>query len=320
MAEPLDSFRLQAFAAVARERGFSRAARALGKTQSSVSQAVAQLESELGQRLFLREGRVTTLTEAGRLLLEHAERIFVEMAQARGRLEAAAELRGGELVIGTSDTLAYHVLPPVLQAFRKRYPGVELRLDNRPSPATAVAVAERRVHLGVVTLPLPDDLRVAGRPLAERVHSQALCPQDEVAIAPRGHPLAGRKRVGLAALLPYPLLLLDRSTGARAFLDAAFAALPGQPQVAMEMSSVEVLKRLVELGFGVAIVPALAVGREVKAGTLRALALTGLPGRRHVGLLTPAAAPLPRATAAFAELAAAVLRARRAPGQHATHD
>jgi DNA-binding transcriptional LysR family regulator len=308
---PLDSVRLQAFAAVAAERGFSRAARALNKTQSSVSQAVAQLEAEVGHRLFVRDGRATALTPAGKLLLEHAGRIFEEMARARTRLDAAAELRAGELCIGTSDTLACHLLPPVLQAFRQRYPGVELRLDNRPSPATAVAVAERRVHVGVVTLPLPADLRTdggsGGRPVADRVRTIPLGPYHEVVICPPEHPLGRRRRVSPAALLPYPLLLLDRSTASRAFLEAAFATLPARPRVAMEMSSVEVLKRLVELGFGVSIVPALAVAREAKAGVLRAIALTGMPGRRSVGLLAPADEPLPRATAAFVELATSVL-------------
>jgi DNA-binding transcriptional LysR family regulator len=300
---PLDSARLHAFVTVARERGFSRAGRALGKTQSSISQAVAQLEAELGQRLFVRDGRTTALTEAGRLLLAHADRIFAQMDEARAELEAAAELRAGELVIGTSDTLAYHLLPPVLEAFRRRYPAVELRLDNRPSPATAVAVAERRVHVGVVTLPLPEDLRIAGRPLAERLHTVPLCRQDDVAICPPGHPLARQRRVTLAALHPYPLLLLDRSTGSRALIEAAMASLPRRPRVAMEMSSVDVLKRLVELGFGVAVVPALAVAREVEAGQLVTVALAGVAGRRSVGLITPVAQPLPRATTAFVELA-----------------
>jgi DNA-binding transcriptional LysR family regulator len=313
MVPPLDSFRLQAFVAVARERGFSRAARALGKTQSSVSQAVARLEAELGQRLFLREGRATALSDGGKLLYEHATRILDEMERARARLDPAAELRAGDLGIATSDTLAYHLLPPVLAAFRRRYPGVELRIDNRPSPATAVAVIERRVDLGVATLPLPPDLAAAGRPVAERLRIEPLLAQDDVAICPPRHPLAGRKRVTLAALLPYPLLLLGRGTATRAFLEAAFTALPRRPQITMEMSSVEVLKRLCELGFGVAIVPAHAVAREVAARTLVAVNLAGLPGRRRVGLLTPAGLPLSRAAEAFAGLARSML-ARTRPG------
>src|SRR5512142_2151143 len=120
---PLNSDQLLAFAAVARERGFSRAARRLARTQSAVSQAVARLEEDLGARLFLRQGRVTELTPAGRLLLERAERVLDEMDRARESLQAVAELRDGVLVVGTSDTLAYYLLPPAIAAFRARYPG-----------------------------------------------------------------------------------------------------------------------------------------------------------------------------------------------------
>src|SRR5689334_13731948 len=126
---PMDTERLRAFVAVARTRNFSRAARRLGKTQPSISQAVARLERELGQPLFVREGRLSRLTPAGRLLLEHAERIFEEMDRAEARLQDLGALRAGELVVGASDTLAYHVLPPALAAFRARHPAVELRLD-----------------------------------------------------------------------------------------------------------------------------------------------------------------------------------------------
>jgi DNA-binding transcriptional LysR family regulator len=300
---PLDSGRLHTFRVVARERGFSRAARQLGRTQSSISQAVALLERELGTPLFERRGRTALLTEAGQLLLPHADRILEEMDRARAHLEAARELRAGELVIGTSDTLACHLLPRVLGAFRKRYPGVELRLVNRPSPATAQAVADRQVHLGVVSLPLPPSTLDPGR-----VRVNALCPQIDVLITPPGHPLARGGRVALTALADHPLLLLDRTTGSRAYLDAALAALPRRPRVVMEMSSVEVLKRLVELGFGLSVVPAWSVRREQAARTLAARPLRGLPAGRDVGLVLPAQDPLPRATAAFADLVAGLLR------------
>jgi DNA-binding transcriptional LysR family regulator len=311
LQEPIDSGRLHTFLVVAREGGFSRAARRLARTQSSVSQAVAQLERELGATLFQREGRGARPTEAGRLLLGHAERIFEEMARTRSHLEAAADLRAGELVIGASDTLACYLLPPLLAAFRARYPGVELRLDNRPSPATALAVAEGRLQVGVVSLPLPAGLTAGGRPLAERVRCEPLVAQADVAILPPGHPLARRARVRVRDLLGGPLLLLDRTTASRAFLDRAFARLPRRPDVVMEMSSVEVLKRLVELGFGVSVVPAWAAAREHAAHTLVARPLTGLPARRAVGLAVPVTTPLPRATAAFVDLARRTLGRRR---------
>jgi DNA-binding transcriptional LysR family regulator len=303
----LDTERLRTFLAVARARNFSRAARRLGKTQPSVSQAVARLERDVGQPLFVREGRVTHLAPAGRLLVEHAERIFEEMDRAQARLSGLHELRAGDLVVGASDTLAYYLLPPVLATFRSRHPGIELRLDNRPSPATLAALrgAERPVDVGVVTLPLPG---------AELVRREPLVPARDVLICPPGHPLARRRRVHVRQLAGEPLVLLDRTTGARPALDAAFARSGFRPRVTMEMSSVEVLKRLVELGFGLSVVPALAVEREVHAGTLVALPLGGLLVTRSIALVLPAA-PAPAATA-FARIARETLcrgahRARR---------
>jgi DNA-binding transcriptional LysR family regulator len=309
---PLDADQLAAFLAVARERGFSRAAARLGRTQSAVSQAIARLEADLGATLFVRQRRTTVLTAAGRALEEHAQRVLDEMERARASLQALAEVRAGSLTVGTSDTLAYYVLPPVIAAFRARFPGVDLRLDNRPSPATAVRVAERQLDLGLVSLPLPEGLRTGGRPVAGRLRVEALAAQEEVAICPPGHPLAHRRRVGLDALLPYPLLLLDGTTAARAALDADLARLGAAPAVAMEMSSVEVLKRLVELGLGVSVVPAHAVAREVEAGVLAAVALRGRGVARALGLVTPASGPLSPAAVAFAEIARGELGARRA--------
>ncbi|HTT71793.1 MAG TPA: LysR family transcriptional regulator [Anaeromyxobacteraceae bacterium] len=309
MIRTLNSDQLLAFVAVARERGFSRAARGLLRTQSAVSQAVARLEEDLGVRLFSRRGRATEPTAAGRLLLEHSQRVLDEMQRARARLQALGALEEGSFVLGTSDTLAYYVLPPVIAAFRARYPGVELRLDNCPSPATAERVAERRVDLGLVSLPLPAGLRLGGKPLQERLRIESLAPQEEVVICPPRHPLARRRRVALGALMPYPLLLLDRGTAGRAYLEAELARLGLTPTVAMEMSSVEVLKRLVELGLGVSVVPAPAVAREEAAGLIAVLRLSGLHGARSLGLVMPAAGALPRAAQAFADLARSALGA-----------
>ncbi len=302
---PLSSERLRVFVIVARTGGFSQAARALGLSQPSVSQAVALLEREVGESLFSRAGRAIHLTEAGRLLLPLAERVLDEIADARAKLADLAELEIGQLVVGTSDTLALYLLPDVLRAFRERYPGVDLRLDNRPSPAIAARVATREVDVGVVTLPLPPDV-------APHLETHALVPLPDVLIMPTRHALAGRKRVRLDALAGEPLLMLDRTTATRAYLDAALAELPHPPRVAMEMNSVEVQKRLVELGFGLAVVPALAVERELQAHTLASAQLIGLGPLRHAGLVWAGAEPRGPAARAFIEMTRATLGKRRA--------
>src|SRR6188768_1840625 len=313
MAMILDSARLSAFCAVVAAGGFSKAAKQLGKTQSSVSQSVLLLERELGQKLFSRDGHRPRLTDAGRALLARATRIFEEMALAESELAGLSALDSGELVLGSSDTLACYFLPPVFAAFRERYPKVELRIDNRPSPVIAERVSEGQVDLGIVSLPLPASLAVSGRPVRERLSCVELAPQEDVAVCTPVHALAKTKRaqVGVRELAKHPLLLLDRTTSSRALVDLAFAAHELKLVLAMEMSSVEVLKRLAELGFGVAIVPRFSVQREQAAGTLRVLGLEQFGAKRSVGALTPSAFAPTRAALAFLELARDHSRPRR---------
>ena len=306
-----DTGRLAAFAAVVRAGGFSKAANELGKTQSSVSQSVLLLERELGQKLFSRDGHTPRLTDAGRALLRRTTRIFDEMALAETELAALSELRFGELVVGTSDTLACYFLPPVFAAFRERYPQVELRLDNRPSPVIAERVSERQVDLGIVSLPLPETLELSGRKLSERLDCVVLAAQEDVAVCAPSHALAQRRQITVRDLAPHPLLLLDRTTSSRALVEAAFAREKAPLRVALEMSSVEVLKRLAELGFGVAIVPRISVQRELDSLTLCVLTLKDFGPRRSVGALTPRAFAPTRAASAFLELARSYSKPRR---------
>jgi DNA-binding transcriptional LysR family regulator len=192
---------------------------------------------------------------------------------------------------------------------RAQHPGIELSLLNRPSPVIAAAVAERAVDLGITALPLPVGLRLGLRPAAELLRIEPLLAQRDVLIAPRDHPLAAHKRVSLSTLGTVPLLLLEQGTAARATLDHALLELAVVPQVVMEMGSVEVLKRLVELGFGCSVVPAHAVAPEREQGTLAVIALSGMPAR-SIGLLTPTVGPLSPAARAMIELARRVLKGR----------
>ena len=303
----MDWNKLEVLLAVSRHGGFSAAARALGRTQSAVSQAVLALERELGQPLLSRSARAVRPTQAGSLLLEHAEHVEAELAQATRKLSALREVRGGRLVIGTSDTLAYYALPQVLGAFRARHPDVELVLETRPSPATALALAAGEVDVGVITLPLPRGLRHRGAALERAIRCEPLAPQPEVLIAPRTHRLARRKRVRFAELAGEPLLLLGRGSAGRDFVDRELQRAGVEPRVAMEMNSVELLKRMVELGFGLSIVPALAVEREVRAGELCALPLTAAADARRIGLAFEAHGAHSRAADVFATLCRTIL-------------
>jgi DNA-binding transcriptional LysR family regulator len=141
-----------------------------------------------------------------------------------------------------------------------------------------------------------------GKPIEDRIAVEAVAAHDDVVICPPGHALASRRRVRVEELADTQLLLLDRTTGTRAYLDAAFERASVRPTVHMEMSSVEVLKRLVELGFGVSVVPKIAVGREIRDGSLVALSLSGGERSRKIGLVLPKVRSASPAARAFAEV------------------
>lgn len=299
-AAPLRTERLLALVLVVKHEGFSRAARAVRRTQSSLSQAVAALEADVGAPLLVREGRRTRPTEAGKVLVACAERVLGELERARAELEALRALTRGRLVVGTTDTLSMHVLPPVFRELRARHPGVELVLEHRPSPIVAERVAEGAVDVGVVTLPLPPGLRIRGRPVESELRMETLAPFEDALVCRADHRLAQKPRIAAADLEGEPMLLLDRSTASRAHLDAWLAERGVAPRVAMEMASVEVLVRLAELGFGITVVPAAALSEERAPLVKRPLAALR---PRRVGLVTPSVGPLSPAARAFVALA-----------------
>ncbi|MGH7367159.1 MAG: LysR family transcriptional regulator, partial [Candidatus Rokuibacteriota bacterium] len=119
---------LEVFLAVARARSYRQAAEALHTSQPALSQHVRELEGELGARLLDRLSRGVVLTEAGRLLEERAKRVFATLADAREVLGELKGLQRGSLLVGASTTPGVYVLPAVIAEFRRRHPGIELRL------------------------------------------------------------------------------------------------------------------------------------------------------------------------------------------------
>lgn len=268
---------LLAFRAVAEEKSFTKAAEKLFRTQPAISQAIKSLEEELGERLFLRNGRTSTLTHAGRIFLEHVEDAFDTLERGQLRIDALKELHEGELTISASDTTALYILPDVLQDFRKQYPGVEVQIYCKPSPVTADQVLAREADLGIVTLPIEHP----------RLTSEALIVRKDVAICAPGHPLAKRKRMAFTELADYPLLLLDIGSNTRAYIDQRFQKAGLTPKIAMELGSIEVIKKLVHLDFGVSIVPHIALQDELEQGSIHSINLFRKAECRTLGVIYP---------------------------------
>jgi len=269
---------LTAFRAVAEEESFTKAAEKIFRTQPAISQAIRSLEEELGERLFTREGRKSSLTQAGRIFLEHVEEAFETLEQGKLRIDALKDLQEGELTISTSDTTAYYILPDVLKKFRDQYSGIDVRIHCKPSPISAEQVMNREADIGIVTLPI-DNPKLASEPLILR---------EDVAICAPGHELAKRKRIGFTELAQYPLLLLDRGSNTRTYINQRFGEAGIKPKVIMELGSIEVIKKLVQLKFGISIVPLISLHQEVEKGALKAMRIFKKSECRTLGIIYPA--------------------------------
>ena len=249
---------LRAFICVAEERSFSRAGEKLLRSQSAISLKVAKLEECVGQRLLDRNTRRVELTEAGAVLLSYARRSEALLEQAERELGDLDGLERGRLVISASDTTGCYRLPAILQRYRERHPGIEIVIRNATSPRTIEALLAHEADLGIVTLHQLD----AG------IEATPLFPRHDVLICHPDHPLARRRRVWLKDLERYSFILLDERCSSRRLLDELCATSRARLAIAMELSSIEVIKRFVRIDAGLSVVPEMAVQEEVDNGQL----------------------------------------------------
>ncbi len=287
----MDLHQLRGFYEIARTRSFTRAADKLFLSQPAISLQVKALESELGETLFDRKRRDIRLTEAGEVLFKYVQQVLDGLEDARNDIAALHNEVRGRLVVGTSDTNCTYILPDVLQEFRRCYPGVDLDIRNRISPEIVNLVAADGVDIGLVTLPVRH----------RDVQEHDLLQRQDVLICRPDHCLGGRKRIRLADITSFPLLVLERGSTSRQLLDAALVKQSVSPPIAMELGGIEVLKRFVEIGLGLAIVPQVAVAQEVERGQLHTVHISGLPASR-VGLIERRGRMRSAATNAFIQL------------------
>jgi DNA-binding transcriptional LysR family regulator len=242
---------LAALDAVAREGTFGRAAARLGYTQSAVSQQIATLERSVGEKLLERPGgpRAVSLTEAGELLLRHAEAIVARLEAARADM---ASLRAGEtgtLRIGTYQSVGARVLPAVMRRFRGEHPGISLELHEPTTDPELYALIESGdLDLAFCSPPLPEG------PFA----GQELMSDPYVLVVPADHPLATRTKASLADLDDLPLVGSSACFSGTQ-LEAALSDSGFEPSFAFRSDDNGTVQGLVAAGYGAALVPLLSV-------------------------------------------------------------
>ncbi len=299
---------LEVFLAIARARGYRRAADTLHTSQPALSQHIRELEAELGARVFDRLGRGIALTEAGRLLEERAQRVFATLADVR---EAVGELHGlqrGSLLVGASTTPGIYVLPALIGGFRGRYPGISIRLRIANSRAIEEAVRAHERDLAVV----------GGHGLVPGEECLAAGLVDElVLVVGRRHPWARSRELAPARLAEEPLLVREEGSATRQVTERTHERAGVSWRAGMELNHTEAIKQAVMAGLGVAFVSVHAVRDEVARRRLATVRLRGLRIRRHFHAIHSEARTLSAGARAFLAilLEQADAPARRRPVQ-----
>jgi DNA-binding transcriptional LysR family regulator len=250
---------LVALKAIAEEGTFGRAAQRLGYTQSAISQQIAMLERIVGQKLIDRPGgpRPVSLTEAGELLLRHADAIAARLQAAQADLAALDAGDAGPLRIGTYQSVGARVLPQLLREFSEQWPQVEITLQESADDGELVRLVERgELDLSFVVLPLDHP---------GPYETVELFRDPYVLVVPAGSPLAARDRApSLRELLDQPLIA-NRTCRTSTRVEERLRLAGREPHIAFRSDDNGTVQGLVAAGVGIAIVPQLTVDDTDKA-------------------------------------------------------
>jgi DNA-binding transcriptional LysR family regulator len=287
----MDLGSLQVFLTVARERSFSRAAEKLYRTQPAVSISVRKLEEWVGQPLFLRRAGAGKLTEAGTLLVEYAERMLNLREEARRSLEDLAGLRRGRLSLGVNES-SIHALLPALERFRKRYPKIQIAIHRVFSRDIPREILNYRLDVGIASY----------RPAEGALAAVEFLRDDLTFVVPPRHRLAKQRRVSIGELGEEVFIAHIVASPYRERVIQLFARHRVPLRMDVEMPTIESIKRFVERGMGVAIVPRMCVRREVELGQLAEVRIREMRLRRDLFLIFRRDKPLSQATRAFIRL------------------
>lgn len=289
------------FSDLAETSSFSQAARLNAVTQSAVSQQIKALEKRFGSRLIERGKRNFSLTPEGRVFLGAAREILSVVGDLDARLGEMRETVAGDLRLAAVLSVGLHELPAYTRQFMRQHPQVKIHTDYLRSSEVYTAVLSGKTDAGFVAYP------VARRGLA----CEVIWRDRLVVVCSPSHRLARRARVALSDLSGEKFIAFAADQPTRKALDRALRAARVSIRPQMEFDNVETVKRTVEIGDAVSILPQATLANEQRAGSLVPIGITGADIWRPVGVITRRNRAGSPALLEFLEL----LRAGQMPGK-----
>jgi DNA-binding transcriptional LysR family regulator len=279
---------LEAFMAVIREGSFSAAAKALYRTQPAISQTIKKLEDEVGRPLFDRASRRGLLTDAGRVLAVHAERLLNFRQQALSALDDVRQLRSGRLTLAANELTCLYLLP-LLNEFRRLYPSVHVTVQRALASRIPGQVLDYGADIGIVTF----------RPDLELLTSIVVYRDELAFVVPPGHQYAKRPKVSIEELGGELFVAHHVASPYRNRVIETFQDKRIQLQMPVELPTIDAIKKFVAMGNGVALLPAIAVEGEIARKELVRVKVPDLAFERKLRLVYRREATLSHAAQAF---------------------
>ena len=288
----MDLAELQTFLTVASERSFSCAAAKLHRTQPAISQAVRRLEDELDERLFDRTSKGGRLTEAGRILLDYARRLTDLRDEAQRAVRELQDFRRGRVTLGANEA-AVHILLPIVRRFRDAHPAAQVDVRRVPSRHVAAEVLNGTLDFGVLTFHPPE----------RGVQTVTIGADELVLLTSPTHPLAGREEISMEEFGRQTVIAHNDPSPARERVLRLSEQRHAPINIQMSFPSLDGIKRAVEMGLGVALLPRRCALAEISRGQLAVVHVPQLRLPRQVRLVYRRAGEMSRAATAFLDAA-----------------
>jgi DNA-binding transcriptional LysR family regulator len=287
----VDLASLQVFQTVVREKSFSRAAEKLFRTQPAISISIRKLEEWVGQPLFVRGSGARTLTDAGALLLEYADRMLNLREEIRKSMRELRGLQRGQVSLGVNES-SIHALLPALARYRELHEGIHIRVHRVFSRDVPREVLSHHLDIGVISY-IPEETELS----AVEFYRDNLT----VVVWP-GHRLAKRREVDITDLGEETFIGHIVESPHRQRVVQLFARHHVPLHMEIEMPTIESIKLFVEMKKGVAIVPRMCVGPEIAQGILRELPMKQMRIQRRLYLIYRQDRPLTAAAQAMVNI------------------
>ncbi|MDJ0764476.1 MAG: LysR family transcriptional regulator [Myxococcota bacterium] len=291
----MELHQLNCFLAVVEEGGFNRATSRLHISQPALSYQIKQLEQELGASLFHRRPGGVSTTEAGRVLFQHTRKVLEAVRQARNAVEQLADGVVGEIRIGTANSVGIYFLPRVLWSMREKYPGARPTVLYRHSNEILELLGSNRLDLALVANPRAD----------RRLRQEVLIEEHISLVCGRSHPFFGKKVVRPDELGGLQFISLSTKSPTGQLIREYLAGLEVSVEPVISTDNVETVKKMVEVGLGVAFLPDMVTSGDVACdgepkGRLCRISV-GPPLVRRIVLVTWENFEMSRATEAFVQ-------------------